>query len=122
MRALAILSVMLMSACVLHSKAPLFPDAEAVALLGNRPVTMTVTVTVTATDPAKPFKAIPARLDLLPEGNHYRVAAPGPKGPTDLAFVPLGQDSYAVQYGVGAGHDYALATWDGSAHFSSPRI
>ena len=108
MRAALLMILLLLSACVVHSNAPLFSEAEAVAVLGTRPVT----VTLTPTDPDTPFRALPARLDLVPQGNHYRVTSA--KGPTDLAFIPLGPGLYALQYGVPTGQDYALATLDGT--------
>lgn len=102
MRALILLWAL--SACVLHSNAPLFGEDQAVLLLGAQPVTLAVTGTA---------RWLPAHLDLVPEGRHYRVVAPGPKAPTDLTLIPVG-DAYVLQYGVNAGQDYAIARWDGA--------
>lgn len=117
MRGLVIVPLLaLLPACVLHAKQPLFSDADGVLVLGARPVT----VTVTALDGEKPFNFIPGHLNLVPEGNHYRITELHPKGPTELAFVPLAQGLYALQYGVGQGFDYALARWDGRRLMVAP--
>jgi len=103
---LAVLLPLLLSACVLHSGAPLFAEADAVALLGAAPLSLTVAT--------GPVAGLPARLALVPEGKHYRVVDPGAKRPMSLAFFPVGQDRHALQYTVANGQDYALATWDGA--------
>ena len=104
-------ATLLLSACVLHAKSPLLGDADATLLLGSTNLTLTA---VTAS------RAMPSQLSLVPEGRHYRVSNPGPGGPTDLYFAALPDGRYAMQYGVGQGSDYAVATWDGARLAISP--
>ncbi len=119
MRAVIVLATMLLSACVLHSKTPIFSGSEAVSVLGNLPLSFTVSTFdkgawVAGDEPV---------LDARPEGRHYIV--PDAADPADLTkadryyFIPLDSGRYVVQAVTGGEADYAIATWDGKTLLAS---
>jgi hypothetical protein len=120
MRALLLLATVLLSGCVLHSKTPIFGEAEAVPALGHHRLTFAVStfdkgVWVANDDPVVSAKA---------EGRHYFV--PDAATPADLTkaeryyFIPLDGTRYVVEAVAGGEADYAIATWDGKTLLVSP--
>ena len=111
---------LLLSACVLHEKTPLFAESDAVLLLGDKPVSFAVfnrknDEWVAADDPI---------VTAIPEGGHYRAQVPGtaedPASIDTYAFIPIDADHYAVQAIADSEADYAIATWDGRVLLVSP--
>ena len=108
------LMALVLSACVLHEKTPLFSESDAVPILGSQKTVFAIYdrkdgAWVASDDPT--FAA-------LPEGNHYLI--PDPTTPDDLAsadrfdFIPLDAGHFAVQLRSDGEADYAIATWDGT--------
>ena len=118
MRAL-ILALPLLTACVLHAKAPLFPEAAAVPLLGDKPVTFAV---YDLKDGAWVANADPT-VTLQPVGRHYEMPDPSQDDPARVdsyAFVPLPDGLFVVQMVTGGEADYGIASWTGSELRASP--
>jgi len=103
----------LLSACVLHSKEPLFTDADATLVLSNEKLILNVQ----ELKDGKWVDADEPRVTAIPEENHYLV--PDPDTPDDLqsadifSFIALDNFHFVVQAMTGGEADYALATWDG---------
>ena len=116
-----VLAVLLLSGCVLHSKTPIFTEADAVPILGHHAHSFAAYdskdgVWVAMDDPT---------VRVIPVGRHYTVADPTDVNPTRIdsyAFIPLDAARYIVQASTQGdpGADYAIATWDGRELRVSP--
>lgn len=120
MRAVLLLATVLLSGCVLHSKTPIFGDAEAVPALGRHALTFAVSGYDKGVWVANDEPIVKARR----EGRHYLV--PDASDPADLTkagryyFIPLDTDRYVVEAVAGGEADYAIASWDGKTLLVSP--
>lgn len=120
MRVLLLLATALLSGCVLHSKTPIFGEAEAVPVLGQGPLTFAVSAYDKGAWVANDEPIVRAQA----EDRHYIV--PDAANPADLSkaeryyFIPLDTERYVVQAVVGGEADYAIATFDGKTLLVSP--
>ena len=120
MRIALLLASALLSGCVLHSKTPIFSDADAVLALGKKPLTFAVSAEDKGQWVANDEPVLSAQV----EGRHYLV--PDASAPNDAtkaeryAFVPLDAMRFVVQAVAGGEADYAIATWDGTTLLVSP--
>lgn len=119
MRSLSLLVLIVLCGCVLHSKTPLFSDAEAVPVFGRVPVRFAV---FDAQDGAWVASDEPVAT-LTPAGRHYEMADPSAADPAKVDsyfFVRLDGKRLVVQVVTGGEADYAIATWDGKDLLASP--
>ncbi len=113
-----LLALFLVSACVLHTKTPLFTDGNALPLFGVHPVTFAVF-------DAKDGKWVAndePMATLTPVGRHYDMADPSVYDPGKVDsyyFIPLDDQRLLVQAVTGGEADYAIATWDGKTLLAS---
>ena len=115
-----LLLVMLLSGCVLHSKTPIFSDAEAIPLFGAGEMTFAVSgfkhgQWQAADEPSATARRV---------GRHYLVPDTGssedPATADSYYFIPLDGARLVVQAVAGSEADYAIATWDGKTLLVSP--
>lgn len=121
MRTLWVVAVLLVSGCILHSKTPIFAEADAVPILGTHPHSFAVYDLKDGVWVATADLTVRA----VPSGRHYTVADPSAENPARLdsyAFIPLDATRYVVQAFTegNLGADYAIATWDGRELLVSP--